>query len=131
MKALLQRKRAEASDDVLQAVYRTVASLREGRGFSCIRICKLATEQEPVAREAAAKEAGEKAEEQRVAAARAEAAQKAEEEAAANEAAEKEEEARLAAAKAAAAQKEEERCARYLALRIASRCWGVTDGINK
>eukprot|EP00439_Symbiodinium_sp_Y106_P052148 s1484_g6.t5 len=80
MKALLQRKRAEASDDVLQ---------------------------EPVAREAAAKEAGEKAEEQRVAAARAEAAQKAEEEAAANEAAEKEEEARLAAAKAAAAQEED------------------------
>ena len=30
MKALLQRKRAEASDDVLQAVYRTVAEGRSG-----------------------------------------------------------------------------------------------------
>ena len=66
-----------------------------------------------MAEEAFAKEATEKAEEQRVAAARAEAAQKAEEEAAANEAAEKEEEARLAAAKAAAAQKQEDRPARY------------------
>ena len=102
------RKRTEASDGVPQAGLRRL-------GFPASASVKW---QEPVAEEAFAKEAAEKAEEHRVAAARAEAAQKAEEErlaqaAAAKAAAEKEEEARLAAAKAAAAQKEEDRPARY------------------